>query len=119
MTVRVRSVAVAGFLGVVVATPFVWRWMSVEPELTVVVTPIAPADDAGDDVARVVRVEHEFVTLPAAVRGESVRPSASVAPAETKRARRPVAEPVTLAQKTRRALLGDGRYRPEPFPRAR
>ena len=71
-----------------------------------------------------VRVEHDFVTLPDAPVTPGTAPVAvaPMAPMRVKRngpaTPRAVAER-SIAQKTRRALLGDGRFRPEPFPRVR
>lgn len=60
-----------------------------------------------------VRVRHEFVTIAAA----PARRLAEIrsAPPPPSLQRRPAGEP--LLSKARRALLGDGRHRPEPFPR--
>ena len=70
--------------------------------------------------ARAVRIEHEFITLAdtptSAARTDRVMPARLSA---TPGSRRPVTPPRTFAQKARRALLGDGRHRPEPFPAAR
>ena len=66
---------------------------------------------------RAVRVEHEFITVAEA--SSEAAPPAGAAVRAVQPVRRERVEPRTLAQKTRRALLGDGRYRPEPFPRAR
>ena len=81
--------------------------------------PAAAASDPPPE-ARSVRVEHEFIALsdsvvPAEKTDRIVPARMSVAPVR----RRPGAAPSTFAQKARRALLGDGRYRPEPFPAAR
>jgi hypothetical protein len=64
-------------------------------------------------------VEHEFIAL------TDVTPAAFVAPVDApavrvmQPARRAASETRTLSEKAKRALLGDGRYRPQPFPRAR
>jgi len=84
-------------------------------------TPAQPLPD--------VRVRHSYVTvmppavtaMPAAVKTDRAPVRVAAAPPS----RRP--DPVQLATtrqvgmvaKARRALVGDGRYRPEPFPRIR
>ena len=112
MTVRAKSIAVAGVLGLVVAVPVAWRHVSSEPP-----TAAMPPAPTGAPEARGVKVEHEFVSLPL-VPLEVERPTGTPFRA-VQPARRPFTEPRTLAAKTKRALLGDGRHRPEPFPRAR
>ena len=78
--------------------------------------------------SRDVRVQHEFITIaparPAPVirrrpSGGSLSASATkslTVPARTRRS--PSTEPALLA-KVGRAVAGDGRHRPEPFPRVR
>lgn len=61
-----------------------------------------------------VRVEHELIPIVA----EAGPAPVATTPRDVTRARRRAAEP-TLGEKARRALLGDGRHRPEPFPRVR
>lgn len=76
----------------------------------------AAAAPAGS--APAVRVEHELVA-PTVVEeriAERVQRRASISPAPGS-AKPPAARP-GFASRTRRLLLGDGRYRPEPFPRA-
>jgi hypothetical protein len=66
-----------------------------------------------------VQVEHALVSdeiieaEPAAPRGTVVTPAP---PAATRLRRAPAG---TFADKARRAILGDGRHRPEPFPRVK
>ena len=69
-----------------------------------------------------VRVEHEFVTLdaeapnaeaPVAPAGPVARPLRQPRPALTYTA------PASTFTKARQKFLGDGRHRPEPFPRVR
>jgi hypothetical protein len=109
--VKARNwVLAASAIGVVLAMPNIVRQV-----------PSAAANPEPEPEARSVRVEHEFITLTdPAVRGE--RPDRVVVPAQLYSAQppgRPVASRKTLAQRARRAFLGDGRYRPEPFPGAR
>lgn len=62
-----------------------------------------------------VRVEHELVRLP------KPRPQRIHRPAYSRSARLATDEPsaarAPLIVRARRALVGDGRYKPEPFPR--
>ena len=82
--------------------------------------PEAVASSEPEPDARAVRIEHEFITLTdAAPPAEKTHRVMSARLASTPGSRRPVTPPRTFAQKARRALLGDGRYRPEPFPAAR
>ncbi len=76
-----------------------------------VAAPVSQPDSAGPSV----RIEHELVKLPKPRRPRINRPaqwrSTRLAAAE------PVAPQAPLLVRARRALVGDGRYRPEPFPR--
>ena len=61
-----------------------------------------------------IRIEHELVIAP--VWRPPVRRSPEVAPRHVRMAgRRP--QPAGAIAGTRRLLFGDGKYRPEPFPR--
>jgi hypothetical protein len=74
--------------------------------------PAVPAERA----VRVVRVEHQLV-IPAL---NVVEPTARTAASrQVRRGQRPAAEaqPPVLLSRAKRVLFGDGRYRPEPFPR--
>jgi hypothetical protein len=75
-----------------------------------------------------VQVRHEFITLTVpplapprvASAGLAPRPAATLRPASAASSEaEPALGQATLIQKARRALVGDGRYRPEPFPRIR
>lgn len=96
-------------LGLIVAMPITLRQTSED----------RPAPEPQPE-ERDVRVEHELIAVaepspPApAARPNPVR---AVPPAARARAER--ADATTSPGKVRRAFLGDGRYRPEPFPRAR
>lgn len=75
--------------------------------------PLAASSDA-------VQVRHEFVTLPdpAAAPLLDHRPSTPpTTPVSAPRLQRVRAGDDALLSKARRAILGDGRHRPEPFPR--
>ena len=104
------AIAVAAVAGLVVAMPITLRQM-----------PGTPVSAAPEPDVQAVRVEHEFVSLSASE--ERIAPAATVASPERAAVlpvRRAVAPaPRTPANKAKRALLGDGRYRPEPFPRPR
>ena len=104
-------------------------------------TQAAPAIERLPDV----RVQHEYVTVPASATGNNLKvrertrlaetrstPDSSPGPlnleAETaevepaairKPAARRASGDETLFEKARRAFVGDGRHRPEPFPRPR
>ena len=82
--------------------------------------PEAAASPEPEPEARAVHIEHEFITL-ADIAPPPQKPDRVVAARfhSTAASPRPVTPPRTLAQKARRALLGDGRHRPEPFPAAR
>jgi hypothetical protein len=102
--------AVAGVAGLVVAMPITLRQMP------------GPAVSAAPDAEQqTVRVEHEFVSLPASpVPLADAAPAGNVERAAVVPPRRAVPPaPRTAGNKAKRALLGDGRYRPEPFPRPR
>lgn len=62
-----------------------------------------------------VRIEHELVRLP------KPRPQRINRPAQWRSTRLAAAEPTDLRPpllgRARRVLVGDGRYKPEPFPR--
>ena len=120
-----KWVMAASALGVVLAMPITLRQMSGQPAAA---EPGEPPESKPDErvETRAVRVEHEFITLVDTAPVESdpvtaVRTASVRALPHVRRARNePKADAEkTLAEKTRRALLGDGRYRPEPFPRAR
>ena len=102
-------VLAASAIGVALAMPHMVRQV-----------PTAAASPKPEPDARTVRIEHEFITL-----SDTATPApkaAHVMPARLpsmRDSRRPVPPPRTLAQKARRALLGDGRHRPAPFPAAR
>jgi hypothetical protein len=70
-----------------------------------------PSETAGPSV----RVEHELVQLP------KPRPQRINRPAQWRSSRLAAAEPpdsrAPLLVRARRAFVGDGRYKPEPFPR--
>ena len=91
-----------------------------------------------------VRIRHEFISIPAsspfalspwarlrlapvrprpadAVRAEAEDEQEDVEPAALtrRRAARLVEHDATLFERARRAFVGDGRHRPEPFPRPR
>ena len=68
-----------------------------------------------------VRVQHEIVTLPLPAPTQLVaRPAAAPAPARAvPTVRRARQQNEALLMKAGRVLLGDGRHRPEPFPRIR
>jgi hypothetical protein len=76
--------------------------------------------------SRDVRVQHELVTVarPAttqrAVRNAQPGPAAAPITARARQnAARTRPDKAALLVKASRAILGDGRYRPEPFPRAK
>ncbi|MGH9307814.1 MAG: hypothetical protein ACRD1U_00475 [Vicinamibacterales bacterium] len=72
-----------------------------------------PSHDVGhSDIADSVRLSHELIEVRIPTRA-TPRPRA-VAPPRSPRAesRRP-----RFVERARRVLVGDGRYRPEPFPR--
>ena len=87
--------------------------------------PAAPADESiafTHSPSRDVRVEHRFVSVAAPeARTASVLPT-PVRTADSAPLRRPSparkADDALLA-KARRVVLGDGKYRPEPFPRVK
>lgn len=68
-----------------------------------------------ESVAPSVRIEHELVRLP------KPRPHSINRPAQWRSTRLAAAEPADpqapLLVRARRAFVGDGRYKPEPFPR--
>ena len=76
-----------------------------------VVAPVSPPDSAGPSV----RIETELVRLP------KPRPPRINRPVQWRSTRLAAAEPAgpqpPLIVRARRAFVGDGRYKPEPFPR--
>lgn len=121
---RMRSLwyAAAVLAGLAVATPVTLRQLSRERERPAVKT------DKADPQRDSVRVEHELVTIEAVVPAPVASPIATtgrvsprVSPAPPPRTvvRAAAPAPVTLGQKARRAFLGDGRHRPQPFPTVR
>ena len=103
-------------LGVIVGVPITLRQMSGEPVSAG--APVAPSPATADE-APTVRVEHEFVTVSPAVPNESGAPTRPPAVRVMRPVRAAVSESRTLAGKTKRAFLGDGRHRPAPFPSVR
>jgi hypothetical protein len=104
-------VAFAAFLwtvrGVDRATP------SAQP-LNVVSPPGLPASGPAEEDVPSIRIEHEVVEVPLA------RPRAPRAPAVAHVPRRAARQsPPSPSTRVARLILGDGRYRPEPFPRPR
>lgn len=110
-------------------------WFRLPPDT---LTQAAPAVDRLPDV----RVQHEFVTVPTSPAGSTSNPQertrlartraapdsssatatidAQTAEAVTRKATTSRASrDQTLFEKARRAFMGDGRHRPEPFPRPR
>jgi Tfp pilus assembly protein PilX len=73
--------------------------------------PFRAAETALDDV----QVRHEFVTIATPLPPPAAT-SRSVTPRQPARRTSPGAGPLS---KTARALVGDGRHRPEPFPRVK
>ena len=102
-------VLAASAMGVALAMPHMVRQV-----------PTAAASPEPEPDARTVRIEHEFIALsdPATPAPKTVHVMPARLPAIGE-SRRAVPAPRTFAQKARRALLGDGRHRPEPFPAAR
>ena len=95
---------------------------------------VAQVTSSSSKAARVadVQVRHEFVTLqvPASAPGTHTQPSqpatisasaSAAVPRLVRRTspqgRRAHAEPAALLSRVGRAVAGDGRHRPEPFPR--
>lgn len=86
---------------------------------------------AADAPAPTVQVQHEFIALDATpVRIERPAPGGTksaaaepAAPADVKTPARPTARRARhdtgVIERARRALVGDGKYRPEPFPTVR
>jgi hypothetical protein len=62
-----------------------------------------------------IRIEHELIEVP--IVRPPVAPPAAVQPVRRARATQSPVERPTFAVNARRLLLGDGKYRPEPFPR--
>jgi hypothetical protein len=80
-----------------------------------VTAPIA-AQHAPNDT---VKVKEEIIYAPASP-ATVIRPSARPSPSSSVKSaatRRPADRPKGFVERARRTLLGDGRYRPEPFPR--
>lgn len=119
------AAAAVAAVGMVVALPVVLR----EPAATAV-------PEEGEETTRAsadsVRVEHELVTLDAEVPSAGqpvVTPAAPVArslpqpkpkPSMTFSTREStITAPTSTFTKARQKFLGDGRHRPEPFPRVR
>ncbi len=107
-------IAAVAAAAMVVALPVVLR----EP------TAKAVPEETGETTASSVsvRVEHEFVTLDAeAPNAEApVVPAAPVArPLRQPRPALTYTAPASTFTKARQKFLGDGRHRPEPFPRVR
>ena len=76
-----------------------------------VAAPVSGPESAGPSV----RIEHELVRLP------KPRPQRVTRPTQWRSTRLAAAEPADpqapLFVRARRAFVGDGRYKPEPFPR--
>ena len=76
-----------------------------------VIVPASQPDSAGPSI----RIEHELVRLP------KPRPPRINRPVQWRSTRVAAAEPAgpqpPLLVRARRAFVGDGRYKPEPFPR--
>ena len=76
-----------------------------------IAAPVAQPESAGPSI----RIEHELVRLP------KPRPHRINRPAQWRSTRLAAVEPAAsqapLLVRARRALVGDGRYKPEPFPR--
>jgi hypothetical protein len=67
-----------------------------------------------------VRVEHELVTASIVTEPVTRRAAAAAAaPPSGDPVPRPHTRPDGFLSKARRAIVGDGRHRPEPFPRVR
>jgi hypothetical protein len=79
------------------------------------VRPMAPPVSQPESAGPSVRIEHELVRLP------KPRPPRITRPTQWRATRLAAAEPADshapLLVRARRALVGDGRYKPEPFPR--
>ena len=120
---RVWQVALAAaVVGMVVAVPVVLR----EPAGK----PIPEKTGAMPEPATSVRVEHEIVRVD--VEAADADPSAVLPARHVTRSLRqpkpsgaltaspsPLTSPPSAFTKARRSFLGDGRHRPEPFPRVR
>jgi hypothetical protein len=81
----------------------------------VAVPPVAVPVSQPESAGPAVRIEHELVRLP------KPRPQRINRPAQWRSTRLATAEPADapapLLVRARRALVGSGRYKPEPFPR--
>jgi hypothetical protein len=118
MGIRSKWFVVTVVAGAVAVTPLALRQLS----------PDRPTPTVDPPIERV-RVEHELVTPDViepvrVVSAGVVTPKVSVRAVTTPVAtpRRPAVTPAgapTFAQKARRAFLGDGRHRPQPFPTVR
>jgi hypothetical protein len=120
-----RSLWVIFGVLVVLATVALFQWAQ-EGESVAAIDSPAPLPAALPDV----RVRHEFVTVPVPSRPENPAPvrtarSLGLEPAAARPIAAPTAAPAvrrasrdaSFLEKARRAVVGDGRYRPEPFPR--
>lgn len=122
MRTRSKWYAAAVVVGLVAATPVTLRQLSRD----------RPVPPKGDPPSERVRVEHDLVTAdvlePARVVSAGIgaaRITGRVVttprrPSLTRAAAGPTAPgSTTFGQKARRAFLGDGRHRPQPFPTVR
>jgi hypothetical protein len=110
---------------VVLATVALFQWAQ-EGESVAAIEPAAQPPAALPDV----RVRHEFVTVSVPSRPQNPSPVRTVRSSGGKSgAARPIASPTaapavrrasrdaSFLERAGRAVIGDGRYRPEPFPR--
>jgi hypothetical protein len=98
--------AVAAFL----LFPAVELWPQGQPE-----TPRTTGELAAPPPPAI-RLEHQIIEVQPPKAAKRA-PRRRVAPAATRLASISVQGDTTLVARARRAVLGDGRYRPEPFPR--
>ena len=105
-------VAFAAFLW---TAPGIDRATPSDQPLDVTSSPGAPAPGPAEADAPSIQIEHEVVEVPL------VRPRAPRLPALPQIPRRAAREasPSPPSARVARLILGDGRYRPEPFPRPR
>ena len=120
----IRRISIAVVLVAAFATGSLLFRQAPVPQTDLEAAPASPA------LVQTVQVKHDFVVvpMPSPVKGTGSRsprevPSLSVSasnrPAVSASRQQPRRAEAPLLAKVRRAVAGDGRYRPEPFPRVR
>lgn len=126
LTMKARAIWLISGAGAIATTLLLWPARHTIHPLDA--SPLAAADGGP---APAVQVQHEFITLdatpvrierpaPGGTKSAAAEPAEPAAAPDVKTPARPAAHQAPhdagVIERARRALVGDGKYRPQPFP---